>query len=307
MNRQFGAHWLAFLGALKSGEGNSLEEAVIQAAQEGCQLFELACHPVNDLSAIHTARALKNGGITNASYCRFFPGDGSCGDPLAADHGPAVRTIERDIAFIDNLRKNGINVEFMTGPAAYLLGADYGLAADDEVGRDGLRSRAKQFLQVIAPKLEAAKITLCLEYLRPGEDFVLGSMQRCVELVQAVRSKAVRIHFDTFHALERDELPHESILVAGNLLGYVHAHGSKRLPPGAFRLDGNIEMTDLVNWHLVGKALTAVGYHGPIVPEPFGPVIRQQVPALGEGLPPPIAGHKFYDLARRHLQQQGVI
>lgn len=301
MFRQFGAHWLAFAGGVAANESSLLKNAVASAARAQCTFFELACHPVNQLSAKDTAQALLEGGIVNAAYCRFFPGDGSHGDPLGKNIDKALRTIDDDLDFIAQLRVAGINISHMTGPSAYCLGKKYDLSPEQKL------KQVEKFLRAALPMIEQYNVYLCLEYLRDGEDDVLGSMGRCLEVVNKLSSPNVRMHFDTFHSLERGEALHEAILLAGKALGYVHANGSKRLPPGAFELDGDILSTDTVNWWLVSKALSQIGYQGPIVAEPFGKVIREQVPALGEGLPPPIEGQRFYDMARETAQFFDII
>jgi sugar phosphate isomerase/epimerase len=107
--------------------------------------------------------------------------------------------------------------------------------------------------------------------------------------------------------LERKEDPYEAIRYGGNFLKYLHAHGTKRVAPGAFYLDDVREATDQVNWRLLGLMLDRRKYNGPIVPEPFGAEIRDQLPVLGEGLPPAIEPGRYYDLARTTLSHEGLI
>lgn len=302
--RTYGAHWLAFLGGLPAGESAQLTRAAKTGVQAGCTLFEVACNPVNGLAAIDTAQSLLEGGMRQAAYCRFFPGDLSCGDPLgdAAATDQAVRTIEADLGFIQTLREQGLTVEHMTGPSAFVLGKKYPLA------RDAIRDGICAYFVRIGPLLASAGITLNLEYLRPGEDEdVIASMDELCLLLDRINLPYVKAHGDTFHMTQRKEVPHEAILRAANRLGYLHAHGTMRVVPGAYRLDGLADATDDVNWHQVGCALMAVGFKGPVVPEPFGATIREHVPALGAGLPPAIEARRYYDLAWEHLNREGVL
>lgn len=302
--RIFGAHWLAYLGVLQADEIGRLTEAAKIAKRAGCTLFEIACNPINGLSAVNTGMALMAGGIDQVSYCRFFPDDLSCGDPLgdSTEVDQAVRTIEADLGFIETLRKQGLTAEHMTGPSAFVLGKKY------ELERNAIRDGICTYFERIGPMLATAHVTLNLEYLRPGEDQdVIGSMEELCLLLDFINMRCVKAHGDTFHMIERGEVPHEAIEYAGKRLGYFHAHGSDRVAPGAYWLDGNPNATDKVNWHLVACTLNAVGYEGPVVPEPFGAAIREQVPALGEGLPPAIEPRRYYDLAYAHLNREGVL
>lgn len=302
--RTFGAHWLAFLGALPATERIQLTHAAKIAVKSGCTLFELACHPVNNLSAKDTAEALLEGGIREAAYCRFFPGDLSCGDPLGEldQVDLAGRTIVRDIAFVQALRNLGVKVRHMTGPSVFVLGKKYDLE------RDAIRDRICSFVTNLAPLLANSNIQWNIEYLRPGEDQgVIGGVDELCLLLERINHVHIKANGDVFHMMKCCEVPQRAIERMAHYLGYLHAHGSNRIVPGAYRLDGIADATDDVNWHQVSCALASIGYTGPVVPEPFGATIRKQVPALGEGLPPAIDPARYYELSREHLNYEGVL
>lgn len=302
-NRRFGAHWLAFLGGLSSGQGQQLEDAARIAAEEGCTLFELACNPINQMGAEETAKSLLAGGISEASYCRFYPDD-SFGDPLGegAAIEKAAETFFHDILFIQELRKHGLSVHFITGPSCFVLGKKYAFE-DAERHRRLVRFASKQ-----AELVRDAELTVCLEYLRPGEDNgAIGGVKNMVRLIDAVDSRSIRFHADTFHMIKCNEDPWKVVRYAGDRIAYLHAHGTDRVAPGAYCLDGVKEATDLVNWHLVASTLIGTTFEGPVVPEPFGATIREQVPALGEGLPPAIDPRRYYHLAHEHLTHMGIL
>lgn len=302
--RTFGAHWLAFLGALQPGEGKKLEDAARTASDARCTLFELACKPINGMSAQETAGALRAGGISHAAYCRFFPGgaDGAApfGDPLGDSCEEAMATIEADVRFIEDLRRCGIVVNDVTGPSVFLLGKRY------PFGREEMRSRICRFVRSTAPLFTNAGLLQHIEYLRPGEDEdVIGSMTEAIALVDMLALPHVRIHADTFHMSERGEIPHEVLRMAGSRVGYFHAHGTNRLPPGAY--GAHAQTTDQVNWYLVARVLEEIGFMGPVVPEPFGSAIREQVPVLGDGLPPAWDARDYYEQAYGHLRHEEVL
>ncbi len=301
INRPFGAHWLAYLGLTKTGDGHLLRDAAASASTHGASIFELACRPVNDMSAMETAKALDDAEMETASYCRFFPGDGSYGDPLADDNALALETIRQDLGFIDILDTQGIAVTYITGPSCFVLGKLY-----DEP-KPKLLDRAYEWYRKVGELMGNRELTVCIEYLRPSEDkSVLGSMDVLCGLIDRLKDPRFRVHGDIFHMLERGEDPHDTILKAGKRLAYLHAHGTKRQPPGWYNR-ADMDSADRVNWHLVSNALNAIDFKGPVVPEPFGPAIRLAIPALGEGLPEAIDANQYYELAWVHLDRHNII
>lgn len=305
MKRLFGAHYLAFFGALKEGQGDLLADAAKTAALAGCDLFELVLDPLNGLGAEEAAAALLQNGIKKASICRFFPGDGSLGDPLG--DGPiqakARETLVKDVEYIQVLRRAGVEVEHIVGPNVFALGKKYAY------NRIETRNRIVEWVRLNKRLLSDAKLQLNIEYLRPGEDEnVIGSMNEACNVVLQIDLPFVKIHGDTFHMLKRNERPQDVIRQAGGfLLGYLHAHGSDRLPPSIVNMGGKNGVTDEISWQLMGDALNAIDYRGPIVSEPFGAEVRALIPALGEGLPPAVDPVLFYDAARRCFVQNKII
>lgn len=301
MKRTFGFHHLAELGALQSGDGAKLTAAARIAADAGCTLFELACSPVNGMSANETADALQEGGINRAAYCRFFPGGENgepppFGDPTGEQKlvDVAVNTIDMDLTFIEQLRASGVHTCTMTGPTSFVLGQKSRLNPQESM------NRMVKFLTRIERDLTSATVFMCVEYLRHGEDndFIAG-VDRQIELIDAVGSDYVEAHFDVYHSLQRDEDPAESIRKLEGRLGYLHCHGTDRVAPGSEH--------DKVDWKAVKAALDDVGYREPIVPEPFGQTIRDEVQVLGEGLPPAVPAAAYYATAHKTLTDVGIL
>ena len=303
MKRPFGMHWLAALGVVNAGQAQLLEAAVAIAKSCGCNLFELACAPINGLTAEETAQAVLAGGINTVSFCRFFPEDGACGDPLGDDtqRGQALETFQHDVAFILDLRKYGLTVNTITGPSCFRVAAQYGLSAVDK------RSRLVSFIGDQAATVAGKELTLALEYLRPTEDYAIEGFVPMIHLLQEIANPNVGWHGDVFHMLERREDPCENVRRSGEYLKYLHGHSNLRVAPGAFYLDNIREATDKVNWWLLGQYLDRRGFAGPVVPEPFGEEIRKVAPALGEGLPPAIDPARYYQIAGTHLTKMGLI
>lgn len=310
--RMPGAHWLSLLGAVASGQGKDLTEAVLLARIAGATLFELSCAPINLLTAEETAEAVLAGKMLPVVHCRFYPGqsDSTFGDPIGkpSELDLAFQTFQTDLAFIKKVRSCGLKVDTITGPSCFALGRDYHAMDITEV-----RKRQVNFYRSLIGAIIDAGITkVCIEYLRPGEDEgAIGSMVNALALVDILNERLTKplffVHGDIFHMLERGEKPWETIRLAGDRLGYLHAHGSKRGVPGSYRLNGVSEATDEVNWHLVSRALDEIGYTGAIVPEPFGDKIRAIEPKLGQGLPPAIEGEEYYHMTFQHFRKVGIL
>jgi sugar phosphate isomerase/epimerase len=265
----------------------------------------LACRPLTQLTAKDIATAYKKGGMKELSYCRFFP-DGSpppFGDPLGSqrDIDEALMTFRSDLGLISELRSEGLTVRHITGPGGFVLARQYDLDPTT------MMSRMVDYYKRVADLIDGSGVQVNVEYLRPGEDYVLQSMTRACELIDKVDCPAIKIHADVFHAHERHENPCAVLQMAGKRLGYLHAHGTKRQYPGAFHVSGDANATDTTNWHLIACVLDDIKFDGPIVPEPFGEVVRREIPALGDGLPPAVPPEAYYKAAFTHLTKMGII
>jgi sugar phosphate isomerase/epimerase len=301
--REFGAHWLAYLGGVAPDERELLRQAATSARRAGCTLFELACSPVNNLTARDTAWALKKAKMKCVSYCRFNPGDGSFGNPLrdARARARALATLSGDLQFIGQLKDHGIEVPYITGPSFYGLSKKY----DEPKAK--LLDKLVAFGDDVGAMLAGTGVTFCPEYLRPSEDYVLESMDTTCGVIDRIGNPAIGLHADISHMLERGEVPHDVLEMGGSRIKYLRAHGSKRQCPGVYRLDDDPEATDNVNWHQVACALNAINYRGPVVPRPMGQPIRDLVEDLGKGLPKAIDPGRYYTMARAHLMHHGII
>jgi sugar phosphate isomerase/epimerase len=287
---QLGGHWLASDGVLNPGQGNRLTNAVRTVSDAGGTIFEIVGLPLNNMSAKETAEAVLAGGMTEVSYCRFFPGDGSLGDPLG-DHGSsllaeALQTFTADLAFISELREYGLTVKHMTGPSCFMIGFDYGAT----LTRSQIVARAIEFYRIFADVIVEMDLQINIEYLRPEEDKALGGLDPVIQICRALGPN-FRWHADTFHMGCRRINPVMELRAAGHhesgetILGYFHVHGfSGREVPGQ-NLSAWVHDNER-GWGQIESALSNMGYTGPLVAEPFGEVLRQQIPVLGEGLPP---------------------
>ncbi|MEY2641299.1 MAG: Xylose isomerase-like barrel [Candidatus Parcubacteria bacterium] len=303
--RQLGAHWLAFQGVLNPGQGNLLTDAVRIAHQAGATIFEIVGKPLNFMSAKEAADAVLLGGISEVSYCRFFPGDGSFGDPIGECSPKAfaevLKTFDEDFAYIQALQGAGLRVRHITGPSCFVLGRDY-----DEFCQEEIVTRAISFYDHILPQVGELNLQINIEYLRPEEDKALGGLEPVLLICRALGPR-FRWHADTFHMYQRRLNAVLELRAAGthetgeSMLGYLHAHGfAGREIPGRNK---NAWVHDNSRgWEQIGLALRGMNYEGPIVAEPFGQVVREQIPVLGEGLPPAVDPEKYYRTTLAYLK-----
>ncbi len=101
--------------------------------------------------------------------------------------------------------------------------------------------------------------TICLEPLNRFETDFINTCERGLEMIEAVGSKALRLHLDTFHMNIEEKDQARAIRMAGSRLAHFHACGSGRGTPGS----------DHIDWQGIARALKAVRYKGDVVIESF--------------------------------------
>lgn len=288
----FGAHSLSVFFYIKEAE--KLRQAMRTTVQKGGKLFEIPfglCQLPWDL----VGQIAKQEGIKEISLCHFFDGDGSRGDPLSDDPLQvlkAARTIGEIVEAAQTIREQNVVVRFIDGPSVFCLGKDYGLSWEDR------RTRVIAFLGKITQMLKGANLVLAIEYLRPGEDKTIGSIDHLIEIIEVVNQACVRIHFDVFHAIEQGENPAESIIKGRKYIVYLHLHGDGRRMPGS---EG-----DNQNWGEICEAANQIesGVQSiPVVSEPFGEDTVAECPPLGEGLPPMGPFDEYIEGARNAFEE----
>lgn len=103
------------------------------------------------------------------------------------------------------------------------------------------------------------QVTLVLEIIDRFESDWLNTIEEGVHLLEEFPDEHVRLHIDTFHMNIEEKDPAESILKAGNCIGYVHIADSDRWYPGHAHYDFASTM----------NALNTIGYKGYISLESF--------------------------------------
>jgi D-psicose/D-tagatose/L-ribulose 3-epimerase len=124
-------------------------------------------------------------------------------------------------------------------------------------------------------------VVLAVEPLNRFETDFANTTEHALAIVDAVASPALGAMLDTFHMNMEDRDIAASIRKAGKRLVHFQANENHR----GFLGDGHID------WPSVARALTAIGYRGPITLEPFR---RDDVP-LGTGVAQWRAPHRDED------------
>ncbi len=88
----------------------------------------------------------------------------------------------------------------------------------------------------IAEKAAAHGLQVVVEPT-PGDFNLVETADNAIEMMRAVDASNVKLMFDTFHALYRNEVPSDWAYVMGSDLEYVHLSDNDRLIPGQGRGD----------------------------------------------------------------------
>jgi len=115
---------------------------------------------------------------------------------------------------------------------------------------------SRDCLSEIARHAADHDVTIAIEPT-PADSNLIESADDALELMEHSGQSNVRVMFDTFHALYRNEVSADYVRTMGDALVHVHAADSDRLPPG----DGRIDFLDVM------RALRDTRYQGYIAME----------------------------------------
>jgi sugar phosphate isomerase/epimerase len=234
----------------------------------------------NPISKINDVRTAFD--ISEVSICHFYAGDAP--DPLDSGEEESALASLRSACDFANL----VAAKKVVGPLGIHIGKEGGTV-----------EQVTAYMKKAAAIAEHYGITLCMEPLRPHEDKVLNGFDGAIEVVDAVGSKYVKIHYDSFHCYHLDLDPCATIAKIGSeRLGHVHISGSDRLPPGL----------DKVDWNMVFAGLRNVSYAGAVVLELFGPGCREEIPGIAdEGFPRSLDTETSIKVSRFTLERHNII
>jgi len=215
--------------------------------------FDTVEIPVEDPSHIDPAAvkvAADKAGIKIGSICACMgPGRDFRGTPAeqktASDY---VRTL------IDQAVVMGC--PSIIGPIYSVVGL---IGAHDDATQKKHFDLVVKNLKPLAKYAEKKGVQLCIEPLNRFETDFLNTCDQGLKLIKAVKSKALKLHLDTFHMNIEEKNQAASIKKAGPLLAHFHACGTDRGTPGG----------DSLNWKEIVSALKSIGYKGDVVIESF--------------------------------------
>jgi protein FrlC len=108
----------------------------------------------------------------------------------------------------------------------------------------------------VADHARARQIVLAVEPT-PADSNLIESADDAIELMRRANKPNVKVMFDTFHALYRNEVSSDYVRSMGDSLVHVHAADTDRLPPG----EGKVDFLSVL------RALQDVDYQGYITME----------------------------------------
>ncbi|MCX7788911.1 MAG: sugar phosphate isomerase/epimerase [Spirochaetes bacterium] len=126
--------------------------------------------------------------------------------------------------------------------------------------------RVQEVLSGLAPRAEAAGVTLALENV-PNK-FLLSPLE-FKHFIEEIGSTAIGCHFDVANCLYCEGYPEDWIRTLGHHIKAVHLKDYK-ISVGTFAGFCNIFEGD-VNWEEVCIALREIGYHGALISEVLPP------------------------------------
>lgn len=112
-------------------------------------------------------------------------------------------------------------------------------------------------LKVVCRYAEKRGQVVCLEPLNRFETDFINTMEQGLRMIEDVKSPALKLHLDIFHANIEEKFLDKAILKAGKHLAHIHACGCDRGTPG----------NDHVDWQRIGGALKKIRYQGDVVIE----------------------------------------
>ncbi len=112
----------------------------------------------------------------------------------------------------------------------------------------------------------AGNVTICVECVNRFETFFLNTAEDAVTFCKDVGTGNIKVHLDCFHMIREEKSFAGAVKTCGKeYLGYIHVNENDRGIPG----------TGLVPFKEFFKAVSEVGYDGPLVIESFDPSFEE--------------------------------
>ncbi|MBR2323133.1 MAG: sugar phosphate isomerase/epimerase [Clostridia bacterium] len=129
----------------------------------------------------------------------------------------------------------------------------------DEKEKENLFARSVDSMQQVMKVAEKEGVTVCCEAVNRFESPLVNTAKEAIKYADAVNSKNIGIHLDTYHMnIEENDIG-DAIRLVGKRLRHFHTGENNRNVPGRGHL----------NWDEIFKALKDIDYKNDIVSEPF--------------------------------------
>lgn len=129
----------------------------------------------------------------------------------------------------------------------------------DEKEKEALFCRSVESMKEVMKVAEKEGVTVCCEAVNRFESPLVNTAKEAIQYADAVDSKNIGIHLDTYHMnIEEDNIG-DAIRLVGSRLRHFHTGENNRNVPGRGHL----------NWDEIFRALADINYKKDIVSEPF--------------------------------------
>ncbi len=129
----------------------------------------------------------------------------------------------------------------------------------DEAEKDALFCRSVESMKQVMKVAEKEGVTVCCEAVNRFESPLINTAAEAIKYADAVDSKNIGIHLDTYHMNIEENSIGDAIRLVGKRLRHFHTGENNRNVPGRGHLD----------WDEIFKALKDIDYKNDIVSEPF--------------------------------------
>jgi D-psicose/D-tagatose/L-ribulose 3-epimerase len=256
MNR-VGIHALVWVSGWSEVECRT---AIESSRAAGYDLIEIPVLEPSRIDAISTRKVLEETGME--AVCTL-------GLSLESDISSADAAV---VARGEQLLQEALAVTRDLG-ARYLGGVIFGaLARYTHPASAAGRANCVRVLRGLAEQAAASGITLGLEVVNRYENNMINTAQQALELLDEVGAENLVVHLDTYHMNIEEADFTTPVLACGKRLGYVHLGESHRGYLG----------TGTVDFPAFFRALSAIGYQGPLTFESFSSALL--APGLSQTL-----------------------
>ncbi len=141
-----------------------------------------------------------------------------------------------------------------------LFGAWNPQIGEETPEKEASLERSVNSMREVIETAEELDVYCNLEVTNRFEQFLINTSEEALDYIERVGSPNLKLHLDTFHMnIEEDDM-RETILKAGDQLGYFHVEENNRRPPG---WGGHID------WGAIAEGLEQIDYEEEIVIESF--------------------------------------